>query len=106
MLTLEQIDGKKLSDKKASVIALEQILYSGISSKSCGSIKSLLNTSSEVEDFLKIDRQFFSKNGAYQRFSKVSKSPESNQVQVQIDVPSLKEYLIEKNVLHKLSSGF
>ena len=109
--------GKHYKPEQSRKDALHALLYSGISgNKGCTTQEPLLKKTEEKENFQKIEKEFFSRDGrwvSYTRSSSIQTTlPEGigkkNWIvyQVAISKDELKKYLEEKNIIKSLNTGF
>lgn len=109
--------GGTYSIEQARKDAIYAILYNGVAGgKNCSSQPPMLNGEEERAAFGKIEKQFFSKSGQWNRFTASSKltnaAPESignnnwKVYQVSVSKKELRNFLEEQNILQKLNKGF
>lgn len=93
--------------ESASKDAIKAILYSGYTSTLCQTQKPILKQSVDIENFKKIQSNFFSKNGVWKTFVR-NASNEQNTIgfEVMIGKDQLRKYLEEKQIIKSLNSGF
>lgn len=109
--------GKSYKPEQARKDAIHAILFSGISgTEGCIAQNALLNNSDAKERFKKIEKDFFSKNGEWQNYTRSSDTettiPESigekhwKVYHVIIAKDALRKNLEEKQIMKSLNSGF
>lgn len=109
--------GKHYKPEQSRKDALHAILYSGISaSKECTTQEPLLKKTEDIENFKKIEKEFFGRDGkwvSYTRSSSIQTTlPEGigeknwKVYKVAISKDELKKYLEEKNIIKSLNTGF
>ena len=109
--------GKSYKAEQAKKDAIHSILYSGIAgTNGCTTQKALLNTSTEIEKFKQIEKEFFSKNGKWNVFTRSSSIettlPEHisdkkwKVYQVSVSKNAIRKYLEENQIIKSLNSGF
>lgn len=109
--------GKKYSQLQARKDAIHAILFSGVTgSNGCINQKPILATPESIEAFKKIERDFFSKKGAWSKFTRDASTTttlpkmvgEENWkvYQVSISKDLLRKYLEEHKIIKSLNTGF
>ena len=109
--------GANYSIEQARKDAIHTILYSGIAgSKNCSSQPPMLNSDEERAKFDKIQKDFFSKNGQWTRYTTSAKksnaTPEIvsnknwNVYTVSVAKQELRKYLEEQKIIKYLNNGF
>jgi len=109
--------GANYSIEQARKDAIHTILYSGIAgSKNCSSQPPILNSDEERSKFDKIQKDFFSKNGQWTRYTTSAKKsnakPETvsdknwNFYTVTVAKQELRKYLEEQKIINSLTKGF
>ena len=109
--------GKTYKPEQSRKDAVHALLFSGISgSKGCTTQEPLLKKSEDIENFQKVEKEFFSKNGKwvlYTRSSSIETTlPEGigeknwKVYQVAISRDALKKYLEEQKIIKSLNTGF
>lgn len=109
--------GKRYSQQQARKNAVHAILYSGVpGNNGCVTQKPLLSTPKSIEEFKKIENDFFSKNGLWSKYTREAflsttipqqignKKWKVYQVSVSKDL--LRKYLEEQKINKSLNSGF
>ncbi len=93
--------------ESASKDAIKSILYSGYTSTQCQTQKPILKQSTDIENFKKIESNFFSKNGVWKTFVRnASNEQNTTGFEVMISKDQLRKYLEEKQVIKSLNNGF
>lgn len=93
--------------ESASKDAIKAVLYSGYTSTQCQTQKPILKQSADIENFKKIESNFFSKNGAWKTFVRnASNEQNTTGFEVMIGKDQLRKYLEEKEVIKSLNNGF
>jgi hypothetical protein len=109
--------GKSYKPEQSRKDAVHALLFSGISgSKGCTTQEPLLKKSEDIENFQKIEKAFFSKNGKWVLYTRSSSTettlPEGigeknwKGYQVAISKDALKKYLEEQKIIKSLNTGF
>lgn len=109
--------GKKYSQLQARKDAVHAILFSGVpGSNGCVTQKPILSTPESIETFIKIENDFFSKNGEWSKFTREASISTTlpQQIghkkwkvyQVSISKDLLRKYLEEHKIIKSLNSGF
>ena len=109
--------GKSYKPEQSRKDAVHALLFSGISgSKGCTTQEPLLKKSEDIENFQKIEKAFFSKNGKWVLYTRSSSTettlPEGigeknwKVYQVAISKDALKKYLEEQKIIKSLNTGF
>lgn len=109
--------GKHYKPEQSRKDAVHALLFSGISgSKGCTTQEPLLKKSEDIENFQKIEKAFFSKNGKWVLYTRSSSTettlPEGiseknwKVYQVAISRDALKKYLEEQKIIKSLNTGF
>ncbi len=109
--------GKKYSQEQARKDAIDAVLFSGIpSNNGCIAQKPILSTPESIENFKKIEKDFFAKNGNWSNYTREAtienalpenigdKSWKVYKVSVSKDL--LRKYLEEQKIIKSLNSGF
>ena len=104
----------KLNIENASKNAIKAVLYSGYSSTNCQTQKPILKESSEIDNFKKIESNFFSVNGKWKTF--VRNSLDTNNIKtdkrenkefvIMVNKDQLRKYLEEQKIIKSLNTGF
>ena len=90
----------------ASKDAIKAIL-SGYTSTQCQTQKPILKQSADLENFKKIESNFFSKNGVWKTFVRnASNEQNTTGFEVMIGKDQLRKYLEEKQIIKSLNNGF
>ena len=100
--------------ESASKDAIKAVLYSGYSSTNCQTQKPILKESSDIDNFKKIESNFFSANGKWKTF--VRNSLDSNNIKtdntdnkefvIMVNKDQLRKYLEEQKIIKSLNTGF
>jgi hypothetical protein len=91
----------ELTSKKT----MKTLLFSGYTSIQCQTQKSILINNDEVENFKKIESQFFSKKGVWKTFVQENLNPQKiNTILINKDM--LKKYLVDQKIIKPLNSRF
>ena len=109
--------GKRYKQETALKEGIHAILFSGLSGAgTCQGQPALLKTSSEQENFRKIEEEFFSKDGRWRNFARQgdvgSASLEDTATKdmmvyiVRIARNDLRKYLEEQQIIKRLNNGF
>ncbi|WP_396185525.1 hypothetical protein [Flavobacterium sp.] len=109
--------GKSYKSEQSRKDAVHALLFSGISgSKGCATQEPLLKKTEDFENFQKIEKEFFSKNGRwvlYTRSSSIETTlPEGigeknwKVYQVVVSKGGLKKYLEDQKIIKSLNTGF
>ena len=109
--------GKSYKPEQSRKDAVHALLFSGISgSKVCSTQEPLLKKTEDIENFQKIEKDFFSKNGKWVLYTRSSSTettlPEGigeknwKVYQVAISRDALKKYLEEQKIIKSLNTGF
>jgi hypothetical protein len=109
--------GSCYKPEQARKEAVHAILFSGVSgSNGCATQPPILNNSVEKENFMSIEKSFFSKNGKWSMYTRSSvietTIPTSLGVknwkvyQVSISKNELRKFLEEKQIIKSMTNGF
>lgn len=109
--------GKSYKPEQARKDAIHSVLYAGIAgTNGCTTQKALLNTSTEIEKFKKIENEFFSANGKWSVFTRSSAVETTLPInlgekkwkvyQVSVSKNGMRKYLEENQIIKSLNSGF
>jgi len=109
--------GKKYTQKQARKDAIDAILYSGVpGNNGCITQKPILTTQETIDNFSKLENNFFSKNGKwsdYTREATISTNIPENigdkswkVYTVSVSKDLLRKYLEEQKIIKSLNSGF
>jgi hypothetical protein len=109
--------GIKYKLQQAKKDAIHAVLYSGISgNNNCVTQSAILTKQEYVEKFHKIEKDFFSSNGDWSKFTTSSATettlPNSlgakkwKVYQISVSKDALKKYLEEKSILKSINIGF
>lgn len=100
--------------ESASKNAIKAVLYSGYSSTNCQTQKPILKESSDIDNFKKIESNFFSSNGKWKTF--VRNSLDSNNIKtdktenkeftIMVNKDQLRKYLEDQKIIKSLNTGF
>jgi hypothetical protein len=87
--------------------AIHMILYSGYTSKECQTQKPIFAQTNDIENFKKIESNFFSKDGIWTTFirSEINKNNSNDHI-ILISKDALLQYLEEQNIIKSLNNGF
>jgi hypothetical protein len=105
----------RYKQKQASMDAIHAYLFSGVAASSnCGTQSPVLQDESAINEFKKIEHDFFMKNGDWKRFIRSIGVDASAKVninnckvyQVSISKKELRAYLESKNIIHQVNKGF
>lgn len=119
-ITIKIWDTKKGATYKveqARKDAIRAILYSGIAGGSiCSTQLPILNKAEEQENFKKIEKSFFAKNGKWAMFTRSSATETTLPVnlgnknwkvyQISVSKNELRKYLEEQKIIKPLNEGF
>lgn len=93
--------------ESANKDAIKAILYSGYTSTQCQTQKPLLSQPTDLENFKKMESNFFSKNGVWKTFVRNASNEENTTgFEVMINKDQLRKYLEENKVIKSLNNGF
>jgi len=94
--------------------AIKAVLYSGYSSTNCQTQKPILKESTDIENFKKIEGDFFSTDGKWKTF--VRNSLDTNNIKtgktenkefvIMVNKDQLRKYLEEQKIIKSLNTGF
>ena len=94
--------------------AIKAVLYSGYSSTNCQTQKPILKESTDIENFKKIEGNFFSTDGKWKTF--VRNSLDTNNIKtgktenkefvIMVNKDQLRKYLEEQKIIKSLNTGF
>jgi hypothetical protein len=100
--------------ESASKNAIKVALYSGYSSTNCQTQKPILKESADIDNFKKIESNFFSANGKWKTF--VRNSLDTNNIKtdktknkefvIMVNKDQLRKYLEERKIIKSLNTGF
>ena len=104
----------KFNIESACKDAIKAVLYSGYSSTNCQTQKPILKESTDIENFKKIEGDFFSTNGKWKTF--VRNSLDTNNIKtgktenkefvIMVNKDQLRKYLEEQKIIKSLNTGF
>jgi len=111
---LDYKNSSKFNVENASKDAIKSVLYSGYSSANCQTQKPILKETSDIDNFKKIEKKFFSKNGIWKNYIRNSidsnnSKPEGtkdNDYYIMVNKDGLKKYLEEQKIIKSLNTGF
>ena len=94
--------------------AIKAVLYSGYSSTNCQTQKPILKESSDIDNFKKIESNFFSSNGKWKTFVRNSldtnniktDKTENKEFAIVVSKDQLRKYLEEQKIIKSLNTGF
>lgn len=93
--------------ESASKDAIKAILYSGYTSTQCQTQKPILRQPTDIENFKKIQSNFFSKNGVWKTFVRTASNEQNTSgFEVMVSKDQLRKYLEEKQIIKSLINGF
>ena len=109
--------GDNYKPEQARKDAIHAILYSGIAQGiGCPTQKPILNKTEEQENFKKIEKSFFAKNGKWSIFTRSSTTETTLPInlgvknwkvyQVSVSKNELRNYLEEQKIINRLNTGF
>ena len=98
----------------ASKDAIKALLYSGYSSTNCPTQKPLLKGTTDIDNFKKIESDFFSKNGKWKTFVRNSLDIDNvktekitiKEFEIMVNKDLLRKYLEEQKIIKSLNTGF
>lgn len=111
---LNYIKPTKYKILEASKDAIKAILFSGFSSTNCQTQNPLLKETVEIDNFKKIENDFFSTKGKWKTFVRNSldiyniKSEKSTikEFEIMVNKDLLRKYLEEQKIIKSLNNGF
>ena len=94
--------------------AIKAVLYSGYSSTNCQTQKPILRESSDIENFKKIEGNFFSTDGKWKTFIRNSLDVDNiktekvtmKEFEIMVNKDQLRKYLEEQKIIKSLNTGF
>lgn len=100
--------------ESASKNAIKAVLYSGYSSTNCQTQKSILKETTDIDNFKKIENNFFSANGKWKTFVRNSldssniktDKTENKEFVIMVNKDQLRKYLEEQKIIKSLNTGF
>ena len=100
--------------ESASKDAIKAVLYSGYSSTNCQTQKPILKESTDIENFKKIEGNFFSTDGKWKFFVRNSldinniktDKTENKEFVIMVNKDQLRKYLEEQKIIKSLNTGF
>lgn len=100
--------------ESASKNAIKAVLYSGYSSTNCQTQKSILKETTDIDNFKKIENNFFSANGKWKTFVRNSldssniktDKTENKEFFIMVNKDQLRKYLEEQKIIKSLNTGF
>lgn len=98
----------------ASKDAIKALLYSGYSSTNCPTQKPLLKGTTDIDNFKKIESDFFSKNGKWKTFVRNSLDIDNvktekitiKEFEIMVNKDLLRKYLEQQKIIKSLNTGF
>lgn len=101
---------KNNGSKQASEV-LKKVLFLGYSSAECQTQKPILKESEDIENFDKISKNFFSKNGIWKSFAQPLVTNNeliggNNSYKIIVFRDKLRKYLEDQKIIKSLSNGF
>ena len=111
---LNYVKPKKFKIEDASKDAIKALLYSGYSSTNCPTQKPLLKETTDLDNFKKIEKDFFSKNGKWKTFTRSSLDIDNvktekttiKEFEIMVNKDQLRKYLEEQKIIKSLTTGF
>ncbi len=111
---LNYVKPTKFKIEVASKDAIKALLYSGYSSTNCPTQKPLLKETTDIDNFKKIEKNFFSKNGKWKTFIRNSLDVDNiktekitiKEFEVMVNKDQLRKYLEEQKIIKSLNTGF
>ncbi len=111
---LDYKNSSKFNVENACKDAIKAILYSGYSSINCQTQKPILKEVADIENFKKIEKKFFSKNGIWKNYIRNSidsnnskpAGKKDNDYYIMVNKDGLKKYLEEQKIIKSLNTGF
>ena len=111
---LNYVKPTKFKVEDASKDAIKAILYSGYSSTKCPTQKPLLKETTDIDNFKKIEKDFFSKNGKWKTFIRNSLDVDNIKTEkttikefvIMVNKDLLRKYLEEQKIIKSLNTGF
>ena len=111
---LNYVKPTKFKVEDASKDAIKAILYSGYSSTKCPTQKPLLKETTDIDNFKKIEKDFFSKNGKWKTFIRNSLDVDNvktekktiKEFEILVNKDLLRKYLEEQKIIKSLNTGF
>lgn len=102
-----QHKSSKYTLEEASRDAIRAILYSGYTSTKCQTQKPILSQAIEIDNFRKIESNFFSKNGIWKTFIRTETNKKNgNGYIILVSKDALRQYLEKQNIIKSLSKIF
>ena len=109
--------GTKYSHEHARKDAIHALLFSGIAAgNGCVTQPAILKNSEDQENFRKIEKDFFSKNGSWSMYTKGSATETTlptnlgvknwKVYQVSVSKNALRQFLEEQKIIKSLTNGF
>jgi hypothetical protein len=93
--------------ESANKDAIKAILYSGYTSTQCQTQKPLLRQTTDIENFKKIESNFFSNKGIWKTFIRNATNEQNTTgFEIMINKDQLRKYLEEKQIIKSLNNGF
>jgi hypothetical protein len=111
---LNYVKPTKFKVEDASKDAIKALLYSGYSSTKCPTQKPLLKETIYIDNFKKIEKDFFSKNGKWKTFVRNSLDIDNiktekitiKEFEIMVNKDLLRKYLEEQKIIKSLNTGF
>ena len=111
---LNYVKPTKFKVEDASKDAIKALLYSGYSSTNCPTQKPLLKETTDIDNFKKIEKDFFSKNGKWKTFIRNSLDVDNIKTEkttikefvIMVNKDLLRKYLEEQKIIKSLNTGF
>ncbi|MEC4051128.1 hypothetical protein OX284_016960 [Flavobacterium sp. SUN046] len=111
---LNYVKPTKFKVEEASKDAIKALLYSGYSSTNCPTQRPLLKETTDIDNFKKIEKDFFSKNGKWKTFIRNSLDVDNvktekitiKEFEIMVNKDLLRKYLEEQKIIKSLNTGF
>jgi hypothetical protein len=111
---LNYVKPTKFKIEDASKDAIKALLYSGYSSTKCPTQKPLLKETTDLDNFKKIEKDFFSKNGKWKTFTRNSLDIDNVKTEkttikefiIMVNKDQLRKYLEEQKIIKSLNTVF
>lgn len=111
---LNYVKPTKFKVEDASKDAIKALLYSGYSSTKCPTQKPLLKETTDLDNFKKIEKDFFSKNGKWKTFTRNSLDIDNvktekitiKEFEIMVNKDLLRKYLEKQKIIKSLNTGF
>ncbi len=111
---LNYVKPTKFKIEEACKDAIKALLYSGYSSTNCTTQKPLLKETTDIDNFKKIEKIFFLKNGKWKTFIRNSLDVDNiktekttiKEFEIMVNKELLRKYLEEQKIIKSLNTGF